>query len=97
MQSNIAFMCVFLTHEKVSDRVLARVSAFGKELSRCLLPIAIKRFTVGLFRVTGVIDSLLIRGLNSLLSFRYYWDLTTGLQLSIMQNWTKFAFKGSYG
>ena len=71
MQSNIAFMYVFLTHGKFSDRVLARVSAFGKELSWCLLPIVIKKFTAGLFQVPGIIDSLLIRGLNSLLSSRY--------------------------
>ena len=96
MQSNIAFMCVFLTNEKSSDRMLARIPAFGRELSWCLLPIVIKRFITGLFCVPGVIDSFLIRGLNSLLSFRYYWDLNPSLQLTIMQNWTKYAFKGSY-
>ena len=87
----------FFTHKKFSDRVLASVPASGKELSWYPLPIVIKRFIAGLFHVPGVIDSLLIRGLNSLQSFRYYWDLTPSLQLTIMQNWTKFAFKEATG
>ena len=56
------------------------------------LPIVINRF---ILHIAGLIDWPLITGFNSPLNFRYYWDVTPSLQLTVMQSRTKFAPKAT--
>ena len=56
------------------------------------LPIVINRF---ILHIVGLINWLLITVFNSPLNFRYYWDVTPSLQLTVMQSRTKFAPKAT--
>ena len=56
------------------------------------LPIVINRF---ILHIAGLIDWPLITGFNSPLNFRYYWDVTPSIQLTVTQSRTKFAPKAT--
>ena len=89
LQQIITLMCVFHSWKIFCMCAIRRTCLReGTVLVFIKLPIVISRF---ILHIVGLIDRPLITGFNSSLIFRYYWDVTPSLQLTVMQSRIKFG------